>query len=325
MASVITVAIAKGMTMDELAAATDISLIDFVDPHARVPDRAISELMNGIIKRWPDVPISMEIARSAPISMLGGLAQGSQFAPNVAALLAWWAGNQWIVADQTTVYIEQTASEVALVLQHPGDGSNNGVAMEAGIGVHWRLLNAITDLAIPLLRVEFAYEKPWPMLAYEAFFQAPVSFQTGRNALVFAQENVGTPLRLANPEMFELIDHQFAARREQRKSDLDPPALAKLRQSIIANAAQGEYRATAAAAAINLSLRSAQRLAAQHHTSLQRLIDEVRLAKAKTLLNDPELTIERVSQIVGYTDSRAFRRAFKRLTGLTPKIYRSLH
>ena len=112
--------------------------------------------------------------------------------------------------------------------------------------------------------------------------------------------------------MFELIKPHFAKLRQKLNDDRYPLALTKLRQSIIDNAAQGEYSATAAAATLNLSLRSAQRLAAQHHTSLQRLIDEVRLAKAKTLLNDPDSTIERVSQLVGYTDSRAFRRAFKR-------------
>ncbi|MEM1370083.1 MAG: helix-turn-helix domain-containing protein, partial [Cyanobacteria bacterium P01_H01_bin.15] len=53
------------------------------------------------------------------------------------------------------------------------------------------------------------------------------------------------------------------------------------------------------------------------------LIDEIRLANAKSFLSDPEIDIATVGQIVGYTDARAFRRAFKRWTGLSPKEYRS--
>lgn len=320
--SVIALATSKGMTSDELAEATDISLIDFVNPHARISDYVISELTNEITKRWPDAPISMEIARSAPISTLGGLVQGSQFAPTVETVLLWWSKNQWIVADKTAAHVEQTASEVAWVLKHPGDRNNNGILMEAGIGIHWRLLDTITDMNIPLIRVEFEYEKPLPLQTYEAFFQAPVTFHTGRNALVFSKDSLGAPIRLANPRMFELIDHQFATFRQKQNRSRDSQELAKLRQGIAKNATRGEYGAAAAATEINLGLRSAQRLTAQHNTSLQQLINEVRLENAKAFLNNPELNIERVSQLLGYADARTFRRAFKRWTNLSPKEYR---
>lgn len=322
--SIIAFATSNGMTIDELAEATDISLVDFVNPNARVPDYAISALMNGVINRWPNAPISMEIAQSASISMLGGLAQGSQFAPDVEAVLTWWTKVHWLVADQAVSHIEQTASEFALVITHPSAGDNYGVVMEAGMGVHWRLLKAMTELDIPLIRVEFAHEKPVPVKVYEAFFQAPVSFRSDRNALVFSREHVRTPIRLANPKLFELIDHQLTTLRRTQNCDHDQYPLATLRQSIIANAARGEYGANAAATAANLGLRSAQRFAAQYDTSLQQLIDEVRLANARRFLSNPKISIEKVSQLVGYADARAFRRAFKRWTGLTPTTYRKI-
>ena len=105
-------------------------------------------------------------------------------------------------------------------------------------------------------------------------------------------------------------------------SDRYPIALAELRRGIMENAAQGEYGAAAAAARANISLRTAQRLAKQYGTSLNALIDEIRLANAKSFLSNLEIDIATVGQIVGYTDVRSFRRAFKRWTGLSPKEYR---
>ncbi|MEL6965237.1 MAG: helix-turn-helix transcriptional regulator, partial [Pseudomonadota bacterium] len=60
-----------------------------------------------------------------------------------------------------------------------------------------------------------------------------------------------------------------------------------------------------------------------HGTSLQTLIDDIRVAHAKEFLSDPAIRIETVALLVGYSDDRAFRRAFKRWTGQTPSTYRS--
>ncbi|MEM9155517.1 MAG: helix-turn-helix domain-containing protein, partial [Cyanobacteria bacterium P01_F01_bin.33] len=125
-----------------------------------------------------------------------------------------------------------------------------------------------------------------------------------------------------NPQMFDLIKQHFVEFRQKLNEESYPTELAKLRQSIMANAAQGQYGAASAAAATNLSLRTAQRLAKQHGTSVQQLIDEIRLANAKKILSNPDISIEAVGHLLGYSDARTFRRAFKRWTSLSPREYR---
>ncbi|MEO0825810.1 MAG: AraC family transcriptional regulator ligand-binding domain-containing protein [Cyanobacteria bacterium J06639_16] len=315
-------AVSHGMTLEEIAQVTDLSAVDYARLDSRISDDAVAKLMSVIAKRWPDKAISMEIARSAPFTMLGGLAKGAQFANDVEAMLGWFLTNQTIIADQSAVHLEQAESEVAMVVAHPCENQDQGMLLEAVTGLVWRLLNESTDLEISLLRVELANAKPVPMAAYESFFQAPVSFQAGRNALVFSRDSLSAPVRDANPQMFSFVDRHFAELRQQLGGDRYPIALAELRRGIMENAAQGEYGAAAAAASANISLRTAQRLAKRHGTSLNALIDEIRLANAKSFLGDPEIDIATVGQIVGYADVRAFRRAFKRSTGLSPKEYR---
>lgn len=320
--TVLDFAISHGMTLEEIAQVSDLSTIDYARLDSRISDDAVAELMSAIANRWADTAISMEIARSAPFTMLGGLAKGAQFANDIEAMLEWFLVNQTIIADQSAVHLEQTDSEVALVIAHPSEHRDQGLLLEAVTGLIWRLLQESTDSEVSLLRVEFAHEKPVPVEAYESFFQVPVSFQTGRNALVFSRESLGVPIRNANPQMFSFVERHFAELRQQLGSDRYPIALAKLRQGIMENATQGEYGAAAAAVKANISLRTAQRLVKQHGTSLNALIDEIRLANAKSFLGDPEIDIATVGQLVGYTDARAFRRAFKRWTGLSPKEYR---
>ena len=51
-------------------------------------------------------------------------------------------------------------------------------------------------------------------------------------------------------------------------------------------------------------------------------LTELRLAKAKALLGDPAKTASEVAYAVGYASENRFRLAFKKATGLPPKIWR---
>lgn len=50
---------------------------------------------------------------------------------------------------------------------------------------------------------------------------------------------------------------------------------------------------------------------------------ELRLAKAKELLDSPDGSIDEISVAVGYLNTSSFRRKFKKATGITPSQYRS--
>lgn len=52
------------------------------------------------------------------------------------------------------------------------------------------------------------------------------------------------------------------------------------------------------------------------------LLRETRINQAKTLVARTDLTIEQVSELVGYNDSSAFTKAFKSYVGLSPTKYR---
>ena len=52
---------------------------------------------------------------------------------------------------------------------------------------------------------------------------------------------------------------------------------------------------------------------------------QLRLAHAKQLLEQTELTVQEVVEAVGYIDARSFIRKFKNSEGITPGQYKSLN
>jgi YesN/AraC family two-component response regulator len=57
-------------------------------------------------------------------------------------------------------------------------------------------------------------------------------------------------------------------------------------------------------------------------TSFSCYLETVRLTKAQELLRGKTLTVEQIAREVGYTNSTTFRRAFKRMAGISPTTFR---
>ena len=57
-------------------------------------------------------------------------------------------------------------------------------------------------------------------------------------------------------------------------------------------------------------------------TTFQQLKDECRRDASMGYLSNPDLSINAVAALMGFTDPSAFHRSFKKWTGLTPGEYR---
>ncbi|MEQ8567906.1 MAG: helix-turn-helix domain-containing protein [Deltaproteobacteria bacterium] len=98
--------------------------------------------------------------------------------------------------------------------------------------------------------------------------------------------------------------------------------LVEIRDAVAKNVAIQEYGAKALASRLRLSLRALQREVSRHGTTVRALLDEARCAQAKRLLQDRRLSVDEIAFVLSYSDERAFRRAFKRMTGESPAQFR---
>src|SRR5690606_11850407 len=85
---------------------------------------------------------------------------------------------------------------------------------------------------------------------------------------------------------------------------------------------RGFLAAEAVALQLKVSPRTLKRRLAEQGTSYSELLDTLRQERAALLLEDPELSVQEIADLVGYSDTANFTRAFKRWTGLTPQAFR---
>ncbi|MEO1495024.1 MAG: AraC family transcriptional regulator ligand-binding domain-containing protein [Pseudomonadota bacterium] len=320
--TVVAFALSRGMTADDIRAATgfDVSLLG--NPDVRPPDSVVHHLWNALTAAQPDRPIPLEAAKAAPFSTLGGLAHGMQYAATMREAVAFSRRNGCVLADRLDISLRETASEAMLLASHPNDVIDNGCTAEMGAGVLARFIREVLGLKDVLRRVDLSHPARGPVSAYEEFFLCPVRFGAPGNAVVLERDALDTPVRMAEPSMFAFIEQHFDILRRQIETLAQRDPLSSLRRAITDSAAAGDYRAEAVSQRLGLRLRAAQRLAAKHGTTLANLIDEARRANAEAFLSDRSMSVQMVASVLGYSDDRAFRRAFKRWTGISPTDYR---
>ncbi|MBS0344235.1 MAG: helix-turn-helix transcriptional regulator, partial [Proteobacteria bacterium] len=153
----------------------------------------------------------------------------------------------------------------------------------------------------------------------EQVIGAPVLFGADTSRIVFDAHQVDTPLRFHDHALLVMSRHaceqELAGRGVQ-----DHRLRAGVMQHLFGR--HGELKTLAdAAQELGVSLRSLHRLLAREGIDYSQLADRHRQELAERLLRRGVGT-QAVAEALGYSDSRCFRRAFRRWTGVAPSEYR---
>ena len=83
------------------------------------------------------------------------------------------------------------------------------------------------------------------------------------------------------------------------------------------------YLLEAVAAALQLSDWTLQRKLREHGLSFSQLVEQTRQQLALRYLRQGSLSISELAPLLGYSETSAFSRAFKRWLGVSPRQWRS--
>lgn len=170
-----------------------------------------------------------------------------------------------------------------------------------------------------LLRLDLAYTRPKHEEAYRRMFRCPLRFEAASHRLSFESFWLDTRMPGYDRATCGLVREQLnrLLRRPLERHQVVESLTTRLRAEIEQAPSQ-----VLMAREVNVSDRTLRRRLRAHDTSFRSLRDSTRYERARDLLAHTAMTIAEVAETVGYSDARAFRRAFKRWSGQLPAAYR---
>ncbi|WP_337659858.1 AraC family transcriptional regulator [Anderseniella sp. Alg231-50] len=320
--SVVASALSRGLTITEVQEAAGISCNVLMNPEARPPEDVMPRIMALIGERFPGEPTTLDIARAAPFSFFGGLADGARYADDLRAATKLLAKNCTVISDQLELTFHEGPSGAKLISSHPMNHMDGGRSAEIGSALIARLFTEFLGIPDCFKHITFSHAPHSDVDHYVDYFGVPVEFNAQEISLVIKPKKLNERIKQANVELFNYVQTHLSGVKKQIEAAKEPRELKALRNAAAENAEAGVFTTTSVAVAANMSVRTAQRITAEHGTTVQGLIDKVREHRATELLGDNRNDIGSIAFLLGYSDERAFRRAFQRWTDRTPSDYR---
>lgn len=190
----------------------------------------------------------------------------------------------------------------------------------AGLLTYMRIL-AGAGVVIPLKAVSFECDEPLDPSEYHRVFKCPVCFKASETKLVFEKKVLSIPLNDPNRDLiapFERIAESQMAFQQVNVT------YAQKVQSILSKEISGEVPSVEKVARqLTVSVRSLQGYLKQEGTTYLKLTNEVRRHMAQQHLKNRQTTLAEIAFVLGFSETSAFSRAFKKWTNLTPNEYRT--
>jgi AraC-like DNA-binding protein len=178
----------------------------------------------------------------------------------------------------------------------------------------------VGDEVLPL-ETWFSFPRPKHTERLEQAFGPRLSFGRKDSGFRLAPRILDRKLVAADAALRRWLEAQAdeALSRLPGADDLSGRVRAVLRDRL----PRGDAEMRAAARALQLSERTLQRKLAAEGTTFAALLEEVRRALAERYLSDARLSVSEIAFLLGYSELRAFDRAFLRWTKQTPVAWRA--
>ncbi len=154
---------------------------------------------------------------------------------------------------------------------------------------------------------------------------APIVFDAPSMALVYPEAILERSMLASNASLHEVArahaDSQLVRLREDAHGDSVDLA-ARVRAAAEERLESGDATLDRIASAVGTSARTLQRRLRESGTSLRAVLDDARRAIAMRELARETRTVTDVAFLLGFSETSAFDRAFRRWTGTTPAAYR---
>ena len=312
---------ATGLSVDEVASATGITESELVGD-TDLGEEVGTRLWRVVAEQSGEPAIALRAAEAVPFGAFD--------------LLDYISGNTPTVADCLNAiakYFRTLRAALEVTVSHDPNASVVRLHCPASFNADLRRYTSEFTFACIVGRLRSYVGRPWsPELLrwahaspdyvreYEEFFGCPMLFEFAGGAFVVSAEARGWAIPDADVRLRALLER--SADQLYRSWPVDDNWTTRVRKVLVDGLSEREARLEIVAKQLKTSARTLRRQLEREGTSFQQELDVVRAETATGLLLQRDTTVAEVADALGFTDVRAFTRAFRRWTGAAPAAWR---
>ncbi len=291
-----------------------------------IPYRQVVELVEAAATQLacPDFGLRLAAAQAAggATKVLGPLEVAMRNAPTLGQAYRYCAAHLHAYSSATQIYLEKLPgdSRICMLLEALlVGGTHQRQTVEQALSLLQHGIHAISRGKVRAREVWLTHQPIAPMSIYRAHFNAPVRFGQSVNGLLFEERDLNLPLPDTNPQLYEMatsfIDHRFPG--------ATMPLRTRVRVNIARLLVQGSCTQEYVAATLGLHPRTLQRRLRDEGESFESIKDSVRRDVALRYLQEPGVSLVRVTEILGYSETSVLSRSCLRWFCASPRELRN--
>lgn len=294
--------------------------VDELEPDERVPISVAHQLLDAALEWTGDPDLGLKAARECSRGEAGALDYAIMSASTGYDAVT--AATRFIrlVNDALDIRIETKGDRV--ILRFENCVPLNRAAADFEMGALFCVLASVwgaTDRSH--VTVLIGHQAPADLREYELTFgEAKLQFGCPSYAFEFDADLLRAPLRSADANLHDLMRRH--AERVLRELPQALPITRQVKTLITEELADGHPGCAHIAQRLQMSPRTLERRLELEGTTFTRLLEEVRESLALRYVGDEEMPLSQVATLLGFSQTTAFHRAFRRWTGQTPLQYR---
>ena len=309
------------LSLSTCLAGTGISEQDLRDPSVVVSARQELQLIANLVEHLGHIPtLGIDAGKRYHFTAFGALGFAMVSCPNAMSAL-----------DIALRYFHLTFAFTRFSVSHHGNQTHVGID-DGAVPAPLRAFVVARDTAAlitvqrdlfpvrpALTELHLSFSEPACIEGYEDFYRVRPTFNAPSHLAILNTQALLEPLTQANELALKAAEDQCRAMLDRYQARTGWSA--KVREFLISPLGAMPNMDTTAAA-LCVTPRTLRRRLIEEETTFLKLRDEVRYGLAKEFLRECVLSVEQISDRLGYVDPTSFINAFKRWTGETPLSYR---
>lgn len=290
-------------------------------PGTRIAYSDVMVLWNSVVEMVKDPCIGLRVAEYWHPSDMNALGYAWLASSNLNE-----AFNQLIrytrcISEAVDVIIEETNTSFKIVYSNKIASTASHTLIDASLAILVKMCRLNLGDQLNPIDVHLSHSPPFCYDNYEQYFNANIYFDSPDNSFSISRKEFKKPLLSSNPYLLEIND-QFLIKYMARLDEED--IVSRVKAKIMEILPSGNLTDDMVSSELYTSVRTLQRKLKSKGTTYQTIVNEIRKDLAVKYIKNPNIRLEEIAFLIGYSEYSTFSRAFKRWTGSAPSAYQEM-